>query len=305
MKTRNFLLIIMLLMFMSCGARQENGPLTGSLLWKISGNDLKKPSYILGTLHLKPGTYIDSIAGAKNALKQVEQVVGEMDMANAMDMQMQLMQAMTMPEDTTYEMLYSPDDYRFVSEQIAALLSVGLDNEQLKHIKPIGISVNLALVKLIRMLPGYNPTAEAIDVYVQTTARAEGKTVLGLETAKDQVDALFSSPLQRQADDLLCYLKNADEIDRASIPLLLEAYATANLDTIPSLININDRICLWTQDEKDKLLKDRNNKWLEKLPAIMKEKSSFIAVGAAHLAGEEGLLYRLRQAGYNVSAVKK
>ena len=50
--------------------------------------------------------------------------------------------------------------------------------------------------------------------------------------------------------------------------------------------------------------KDRNVKWLEKLPAMMSEKSSFIAVGCLHLIGEGGLIEGLRKLGYKVEAVK-
>jgi uncharacterized protein YbaP (TraB family) len=49
-----------------------------------------------------------------------------------------------------------------------------------------------------------------------------------------------------------------------------------------------------------RLLDDRNNNWMKKLPALMKDKSQFIAVGALHLAGPVGLVYQLRKAGYTV-----
>ncbi|GHT71951.1 hypothetical protein FACS189455_4730 [Bacteroidia bacterium] len=50
--------------------------------------------------------------------------------------------------------------------------------------------------------------------------------------------------------------------------------------------------------------KARNDAWMKKLPGLMKDKSSFIAVGALHLVGEEGLLNQLEKAGYKVEAVK-
>ena len=65
-----------------------------------------------------------------------------------------------------------------------------------------------------------------------------------------------------------------------------------------------DDPCPSTQEEKDVLNKDRNVKWLEKLPAMMSEKSSFIAVGCLHLIGEGGLIEGLRKLGYKVEAVK-
>ena len=49
---------------------------------------------------------------------------------------------------------------------------------------------------------------------------------------------------------------------------------------------------------------DRNRKWLDQLPSIMEEKSSFIAVGCLHLPGDDGLIEGLRKQGYSVEAVK-
>ncbi|GAB6008029.1 TraB/GumN family protein [Dysgonomonas reticulitermitis] len=59
-----------------------------------------------------------------------------------------------------------------------------------------------------------------------------------------------------------------------------------------------------SQKAQNAINKDRNDKWLLKLPQIMKEKSNLIAVGALHLAGEEGLLYQLAKMGYKIQAVE-
>jgi len=60
-----------------------------------------------------------------------------------------------------------------------------------------------------------------------------------------------------------------------------------------------------TSAEQEKALNDnRNKRWLGKLPAIMADKPSFIAVGCLHLAGEVGLLAGLEKAGYKVEAVR-
>ena len=56
----------------------------GQLLYRIDGNGLKAPSYIVGTYHLAPATFADSIPGLRAALGAVEQVYGEVDMQSAM-----------------------------------------------------------------------------------------------------------------------------------------------------------------------------------------------------------------------------
>ena len=54
------------------------------LLYKISGNGLEKPSYIIGTYHLAPVSFTDSIPGLKEALNAAEQEYGELDMGDMM-----------------------------------------------------------------------------------------------------------------------------------------------------------------------------------------------------------------------------
>ena len=70
------------------------------LLYKISGNGIGKPSYIVGTYHLAPASYVDSIPGANEALASVEQVCGEVDMAEMESMAgvQKLMAAMMLPD---------------------------------------------------------------------------------------------------------------------------------------------------------------------------------------------------------------
>ncbi|MBV8391009.1 MAG: TraB/GumN family protein, partial [Mucilaginibacter sp.] len=56
--------------------------------------------------------------------------------------------------------------------------------------------------------------------------------------------------------------------------------------------------------EIDKLLKNRNIKWIKEMPEIMQKQATFIAVGAAHLVGDYGLINQLRLKGYIVKAIK-
>lgn len=51
------------------------------LLWKVSGNGLNQPSYIIGTHHLAPFSIMDSIAGLQKAMKETQQVYGELKMS--------------------------------------------------------------------------------------------------------------------------------------------------------------------------------------------------------------------------------
>ena len=292
-------LILMLGFIATCSVYAQTGTnKTGSLLWKISGKDLTQPSYLLGTLHFKSGEYLDSIAGAREALQSCEQVVVELNMTDMANLQLQLLQAMAMPSDTTYKMLYSKKDYKFVNKQLVSLIGVGL--EQLGMMKPAALELTLTGIIYAKHFPDADP-ANVLDVRIQTEAENEQKDVVSLETIDDQIYVLFDvMSLQRQADVLLCELKNMNKM-AAMTDELINDYNRGNLDKL--YLQLNSDICPYLPSEKNSLVKNRNEAWIKILPEIMKENSSFIAVGALHLAGEEGLLNLLEKAGYKIEPV--
>jgi len=274
---------------------------SGSLLWKISGKNLSKSSYILGTFHLKSGEYLDSIPGAITALQSCEQVVGEVNMSDMTGLQMQMLQAMKMPADTTYKVLYSDEDFQFVNEKVTELIGNGL--EQLGMLKPAAIQLTVIARAYMKYYPNINPT-NILDIRIQSEATKEQKPVFGLETVDDQIHVLFGiKDLQQQADALLCSMKNLDEL-MSLVPEIINDYDRGDLNKLYELMR-DTEICpsISSEEEADALNKDRNNAWMKKLPEIMKEKSSFIAVGALHLAGKDGLLNLLEKAGYSVEPV--
>jgi len=296
---KKILLVLLIIATGSVYAQTETYK-SGSVLWKISGKDLSKPSYLLGTLHFKPREYLDSIPGAKAAFESCEQIVGEIPMSDMAALQAQMMQAMKMPSDTTYKTLYSDEDYKFVSDQLTSFLGAGL--EQMGFMKPAAVQLVVVARAYMKYFPNINLT-NTLDIRIQSDATKEQKPVLGLETADDQIYALFGiMSLQRQADVLLCGLKNMAQ-SMARMPELLDAYDRCDLNKLYQQMEDDDN-CPSTPSEKDALVKDRNNAWVKKLPEIMKDKASFIAVGALHLAGEYGLLNLLEKAGYRVEPVK-
>jgi uncharacterized protein YbaP (TraB family) len=292
--------LLFMLFIATCSVYAQTGTYkSGSVLWKISGKDLSKPSYLLGTFHFKSGEYFDSIPSAKTALESCEQVIGELSMSDMAGLQVQMMQAMQMTPDTTYRMLYSNEDYQFVSEKIASFTGAGLD--QFGMLKPAAIQLTVIAMAYMKYFPGIN-LMNTLDIRIQSEATKEQKPVLGLETVDDQIYALLGlMSLQRQADVLLFNLKNMDTI-MASMPEIIDAYNQGDLNFFIQHQE-NTETDPSTPSEKDALNKDRNNAWMKKLPEMMKEKSSFIAVGALHLAGEDGLLNQLEKSGYSVEAV--
>ena len=301
MKIKNVILVLTFSLATNVVFSQANVEKTGALLWKISGKDLPKPSYLLGTFHLKPGAFLDSIPGAKSALLSAEQVIGELSMADKAGLLLQTKQAMMMPADTTYQMLYSEEEYQFVNKQLTGTFGVGLD--QLKMLVPAGINTAHVMMMFQKYFPDANPE-DIIDAAVQNIATENNKPIVGLETIEEQIKIVFGVPLKRQAEVLLCSLKEPDYSIR-TVESIIEAYNRFDLTELYKISLSEDAPCPASKEEMDQLNKNRNDKWMQVLPAMMKEKSSFVAVGALHLIGEEGLLNQLEKAGYTVEAVQE
>ena len=86
---------------------------TNTLLWRISGNNLSKPSYLFGTIHLVCANDIELSETLKSAIKETDKVYLELDMDNLFEM-MQAVQKMKMRNDTTLSDLLSDSDYKKV-----------------------------------------------------------------------------------------------------------------------------------------------------------------------------------------------
>lgn len=297
-----------IVVFSLTATAQNSDKYTGALLWKISGNGLSKPSYILGTHHLTHISFVDSIPGLRNAIEETEQTVGELLMTDQAAMQAKLQQAAIMPADRSYSDILTAEEYSQLDEGLKDLFNGQAGIEQFKQFKPGMISMIYAISLYAKTIPGFNPMGhEAIDAYVQRIATEKGKSVVGLETVEDQIHALFDTePLDTQAKTLACSvnLKNKDFMIK-SVKELDAYYRAMTLTKMYDLaFNNPDEPCKMSKIYENAINKHRNNKWMEKLPLIMNSKSSLVAVGALHLAGEEGLLFQLSKRGYKVEAVK-
>ena len=298
-KTLTFLLLLSISLTSCAKPKQETG-----LLWKISGNKLEQPSYLFGTHHLVPLSFLDSIAGLDQAFMATEQTIGELDMNNLGELQMELMMASLMPEGESYDDLMNEDDRNLLDETLKEYVGVGLN--QFGQMKPAMLNTLLSVMMYKKMYPS-DEEGLSMDEHFQKEARDRYRQTLGLESVQDQIDVLFGSqPIERQAESLICTIKNMD-YGKKQMDRLMTAYYAQDLTAMAELYEEDDpnNPCPSTEDEKDELNKNRNEKWMEKLPEMMSKKPSFIAVGCLHLVGDDGLINRLRKEGYKLEAVDK
>lgn len=301
MKLKNIFSGILLLLAVSACANTADQ--TNSLLWKVSGNGLKSASYLFGTHHLIPISFLDEITGIREAFEDTEQTVGELDMSKMNEMQMQIMMASVLPESYNYQTLLNESDYELLNKNLTEQIGVGLD--QLGKMKPAMLNNLLVITHYQKLYPEMN-NKTGIDQYFQDEAAKRSRPVIALETADDQIYALLGhQSVERQTDMLMCMIKHPELLEK-QMSEMQTAYLAQDLGALDTLYKeeLPDDPCPSTQEEKDVMNKDRNEKWLKDLPEIMQEKSSFIAVGCLHLVGDDGLITGLRKLGYKVEPVK-
>lgn len=287
-------------LFIICIALSANA----QLLWKISGNGLEKPSYLFGTHHLASYSIIEKIEGLRPAFRDATQVVGELKMSDVQSpAAMQLMQQkMMMTDDKTIESLFTTDEYALVNKYVKE--NMQFDLNMMPKLKPAFITNNIVLLLYMKNMKDYNPDQQ-LDTFFQNQAKENGKTIEALETMEFQVDLLFNStPVERQAELLVCTLSDVDKTLKETQELA-DAYMAQDLKAILKLTQKRDgNKCDPLPGEFEAMADDRNIAWMEKLPGLIKDQSTFVAVGALHLVGEKGLLNLLKKAGYTLEPVK-
>jgi uncharacterized protein YbaP (TraB family) len=284
--------VVIALLCSSITIKAQNKKAENTLLWEISGKDLQKPSYLFGTYHYVGKNFIDTMKVLNAKLNQADVIVGELIMDNTLTNR--LVPSMIML-DTSLDKLLTPNEYRYVDEYLKK--NSGEELKSYNIMKPA--TVTMAILKFTAPKSTITAINPAIDQYLQDFGKTNAKTVIGLETVEEQGFILFGNSLTRQKEILLKSIRD-EKRNRKEGQKIYNEYITQNLAELEkTLLNLED----FTPEEFDLLFKNRNEKWLTQLPALMQNKSLFIAVGAGHLVGENGLIKGLRNLGYQVNPV--
>lgn len=280
------------------------------ILYRISGKGLKSPSYIVGTYHLAPSSFADSIPGMRQAVEQTNQVCGELDMMDAFKPEntAKLLKAQMLPEGTTLSSLLTAEQLERLNALLLDVMGSNLNDEtfaaQMDKMTPAALSTTLSLQSYIKRTESFNPM-ELIDNYFQMLALQNGKAIKGFETVDFQMEILFGESLEKQVNDLMCMVDHFEETDEM-VNRITTAYFSQNLKQIEEAMEEESKVeCGTTDEDEDRLINNRNSNWLEMMPSMMAEQPTLFVVGAGHLCGEKGVLRLLEKAGYTVEGVKE
>ena len=271
------------------------GQLDKALLWKIEGNDLERPSYLFGTIHIIPSDDFFMPGGTENALLTSSKIIFEIDMNEMMDMgaQLSLLTKAFMSGNTTLSDLLNEEDYNLVREKLE---EIGIPIFLVERIKPMFLSMFVSMDFDTDVMGGGSVSYE-MEFFEM--ANENEIPVGGLETMEFQMSVFDSIPYDVQAEMLVETIKH-QETDDEQFQELIEVYKSQDIEKLYSLINTSESEFGAFEDI---FISDRNENWVAQMGGMMEEGPIFFAVGAGHLAGEKGVIKLLRAEGYNVSPV--
>ena len=270
-------------------------PSDKALLWKISGNALKKPSYLLGTIHLIPKDKFKLSDATFDALAEAQRVTFEIDMKEMTNIaaQFSLLTKAFMNGGKTLKDLLSPEDYAFVKQKLD---TKGLPATMLERMKPMFLSTLFTSDEDSGIDNTASMTSVEMELYRQVKRRKLESA--GLETAAYQMGIFDSIPYEAQAKMLVETLRNTEGADD-DFGKMIELYQQKDISAMEAMMADE---AYGMNEYQDILLRNRNRNWIPVMGRMMREKSTLFAVGAGHLGGAAGVIALLRQEGYRVEA---
>lgn len=273
---------ILLLFFFLWHCFSVNAQNASSLLWKISENGLKNPSYILGTIHLSCEEDYHLSAQIEKILQNADAFYTEINLKNT-DIWSTMHKAMT--SELPLKDRVSHEEY----EQLRRLFKQKLDlNIKDFNYKSLPFLLSLITENSLDCPQGYRN----YETELSTIANQHQLYLGGLESIEEQLDILDKSTTAKMI------IQSLESTGKDEYQKLITLYKQEDIDAIEQLMD--------TYDEAIKfiLLVQRNIHWADLMIDIFKKhQSTFFAVGAAHLGGRTGVLELLRAQGYKVEPV--
>lgn len=286
-------------------AKTPNGQ---GLFWKIS-KDGKQPSWLYGTMHVTDPRILNLSDAVTKAIDQSDTVVIEtLDLLDPLKAQAALLKNPELTMFTNGQKLTSTmteDDKSFVE---AELKERGIPASFVARMKPWMVMslVSVPDCEQQRKASG----KQILDFAIVERAKAQGKELKGLETILEQVTAMASLPIDFQVKGLVESLRLGDVLTDVS-ETMTQLYLEEDIALItPALKAVAKELGQEEDPDEDfgafeaKIILERNYLMAERAEPILNDGNAFIAVGALHLPGEEGVIELLRKQGFEITRVQ-
>lgn len=255
-----------------------------SILWKVSGNGLKKPSYLFGTIHIKDKRVFDFGKVVYRKLKSCETFA--MELTPSAENLKAISQGMMLSNGQTLKDLYSADEYQLLADTLKKY--TGMPIMLFNTMRPVALSTLLMDAKMKKDMDS------ELDMHLYNYAKEKGLETVGIETAEEQLVALEAMSPAYALDVFKTFGKYDSLFNK-----MINLYLDANLDELYRLL-VEDETSGF---DTDQLLDVRNIRMADRIGKMAQDKPVFAAFGAGHLAGKNGVIALLKKQGYTVTPI--
>ena len=266
---------------------------SSNLLWRIETSEAA-PSYVFGTMHSDRDEVLDLPTKVEDAFASAERYAFELDFDGGIQTKMarQMMNTSGKPlrdqlDETRWQQLTQ------VAEQ------QGLPASSLNRFEPWAVAMTLAM-------PQIEPQS-ALDWVLYRRAQDQEAAVTGLESVAEQVSVFKDIPESKQ---LALLNRVVDMRQSGRLRELHDQSAEAWLnEDLARLMAISDNNPMMPDpqsqaDFQERLITERNTRMTKRMQPLINKGGAFIAIGALHLPGDRGVIEQLKDAGYEVTALR-
>ena len=261
------------------------------LLWRVEAPS--GVSHVFGTIHVEDPRVTNLPPPVARAFDESRSLIVELTMepgnVTAMATRMVLRDGRDLPGIAGSELF---------GKAASLIGQYGLPEPVLRLFKPWAAAIFL-------MVPQHDPE-KVLDFMLVRAAAAQGKPVHELETISEQVD-IFDGMTESDQVALLRYAID----NHARMPQvtgrLIEAWLARDLAALWRIgqegVGESEEARRLDKVFRSRLLTARNIRMAERLEARLKEGGAFVAIGALHLYGDDGVLALLAKRGWKVTRV--
>jgi len=266
--------------------------LANSLLWKIEGTDANKTSYLYGTIHMVKKEDFKIKKKVNNAFNTCTVLALEINLNISLKDKMKLAMETLLPKGQNIKDFMSKKD--FLRLRSYAIDSIHISKKKFNkyiRLKPFFLSSVLIKESLGKI--------KSYDEEFYKMSSKKNMTNVGLEKIEEQLSLINKIS---NKDQIMMMMEGIQKNNDNSFENLTNAYIKEDLITLNKII-INESADL--KEFQFNFIEKRNRNWIPVIKKLIKDQNTFIAVGAGHLGGKNGLISLLRENGYNLVPVFK
>lgn len=263
------------------------------LLWKIEKPG-QQASHLFGTMHVGDARVVNLAPEVEYVFRHADRFA--MEMLLTLDAEGKIIRGSFFNDGRSLKSVMQADDYRKLLDLLNRRLF--MPESMVTNMRPWAI-----LVMLMMPEPGDMDKGIPLDMMLYRRAEVRKIPLSGLETAEEQLAVFESMDIQDQVWMLNRAVEEFNALNE-QMPLMLKAYIDRDLG---ALVSLQDKYMYDDSDIDDRFMHElvdkRNIRMVNRMQSILHKGNAFIAIGALHLPGDNGVLHLLEQQGYKVSVV--